>query len=183
MDSNQDAWLSFALEAEAVVDLLDALDYFQVLKIERMASIQEIKAAFYRESRGYHPDRVFHLDDAALKANVNRIYKRVTEAWSVLREDEKRKKYLADIAGPQREQKLRYTEASEAERRRSREEEVGATPNGRKFHAAGLAALEAGRYEEALRSSRAALMYEPQNARYRQVADEAQRRLRGGAPA
>jgi len=172
----RDELFTFAIEAEAVANLLDSLDYFQVLKVDRNASPAELKAAFYRESRLYHPDRVFHVDDPALKANVHRVYKRVTEAWSVLRDEEKRRKYLADISGPQREQKLRWTEESEVERKRAREEEVGSTPNGRKFYAAGMAAVEAGRFDEALRNFKAALMYEPQNARYREMAEQAKAR-------
>ncbi|WP_373049184.1 J domain-containing protein [Vulgatibacter sp.] len=178
-----EALITFAIEAEAVAGLLDGLDYFQVLKVEKTASVGELKAAFYRESRQYHPDRVFHVDDPALKANVHKVYKRITEAWSVLRDDEKRRKYLADVSGPQREQKLRWTEESEVERKKAREEEVGTTPNGRKFFAAGVVALDAGRLDEAVRSFKAALMYEPQNPRYKEKAEEAQRRARGGAPA
>lgn len=172
---------TFAIEVEAVVQLLDSLDYFQVLKVEKDAPVSEIREAYYRESRRFHPDRFFHLDDSGLKANVHRIYKRVTEAWSVLRDDEKRAQYLADVTGPDRERKLRYTEQSEAERRRAREEEVGSTPNGRRYHAAGVAALEAGRYEEAVRNFKAALMYEPNNARYRELAAAAQARAKGEA--
>ena len=172
---------TFAIEAEAVAGLLDGLDYFQVLKVDRGASLAELKAAFYRESRLYHPDRVFHVADDALKSNVHRIYKRVTEAWSVLRDDEKRRKYAADVSGPQRAQKLRWTEESETERRRAREEEIGTTPNGRKYYVAGVAALERQRFDEALRNFKAAQMYEPQNARYKEKADEAARRARGGA--
>ena len=174
----RDELFTFAIEAEAVTGLLDSLDYFQVLKVERTATTAELKAAFYRESRLYHPDRVFHVEDPALKANVHRVYKRVTEAWSVLRDEEKRRKYLADVSGPMREQKLRWTEESEVERKRAREEEVGATPNGRKFYAAGVAAVEAGRLEEALRNFKAALMYEPQNARYKEMAEQAKARAR-----
>jgi curved DNA-binding protein CbpA len=171
----------FAIEAEAVVGLLGSIDYFQVLKVEKTASPGEIKAAFYRESRLYHPDRVFHVADPELKANVHRIYKRVTEAWSVLRDDEKRHQYLAAVTGPQREQRLRYTEESEAERRRAREEEVGTTPNGRKYHTAGVAALDAGKLDEALRNFKAALMYEPQNARYLEKIAAVKARAKDGA--
>lgn len=172
---------TFAIEVQAVVGLLPGLDYFQVLKVERDASLAEIRAAFHRESRQYHPDRFFHLDDAELKANVHRIYKRVTEAWSILRDEEKRQKYLVDVTGPERERKLRWTEQSEAERKREQEEQVGSTPNGRRFFAAGRAALEAGRFEEAQRNLKAALMYEPANERYRAMAELAQERRKGGA--
>lgn len=153
----------FAIEVEAVSGILDGLDYYQVLKVPQDAGASEIKLAFHRESRTYHPDRLFHLDDPELKSRVHRIYKRITEAYSVLREPEMRAKYTADIGGPLREQKLRYDEESESERRRAREEEIGATPNGRKFYGAGMVDLEAGRWEAAVRNFKVALMYEPQN--------------------
>ena len=80
------------------------------------ATPAEIKKAFYKNSRCYHPDRFFQLPDDELKARVNAVYKRLTEAYAVLKEDAKRQKYLADITGPERAQKLRFTEASEADR-------------------------------------------------------------------
>lgn len=171
----------FAVEAEAVAGILDSLDYFQVLKLPHGASAAEIKAAFHRESRVYHPDRYFQLDDEQLKATVHRVYKRVTEAYSVLRDDAKRAKYLADVSGPNRLRKLRWTEESEAERKKAREEEIGTTPNGRRFYGAGLVDLGAGRPDAALRNFKAALMYEPNNPRFKEKAEEAQRLLRAGA--
>lgn len=172
--ASSDELQRFAIEVEAVASILDTLDYFQVLKIGPQADAAEVRAAFHRESRRFHPDRVYHLQDAALKANVHRIYKRVTEAYATLRDDERRRKYAADVSGPDRARKLRYTEESEAERKRAREEEIGTTPNGRRFYLAGVAALEAGAIADALRNLKAALVYEPQNPRYREKAAEAQ---------
>lgn len=167
----------FQLETEAIATILDELDYFQVLKLSHDATPSQVRAAFHTESRQYHPDRYFHLDDEGLKGRIHRIYKRITEAYAVLRDEGTRTRYLADIVGPDRAGKLRYTEASEWERKKAREEEVGSTPNGRRFHAAGVVDLASGRVEAALRNFKAALMYEPQNLLYREKAEEAQRAL------
>ncbi len=88
---------------------LDALDYFELLGVPITASAAEVKRAFYRESRAYHPDRFFHLTDQPFKARVHDVYKRVTEAYYVLRDDVRRPKYLADVTGPERATKLRFT--------------------------------------------------------------------------
>ena len=98
-----------------IADALDGQDYFEVLQLPQSAGAAEIKRAFYRDSRVYHPDRVFHLQDEKVKNDIGTIYKRITEAYFVLRDDAKRKKYLADITGAERAARLRYTEATDSE--------------------------------------------------------------------
>ncbi|AKU90677.1 J domain-containing protein [Vulgatibacter incomptus] len=168
-------WVALAIEAEAVEGILDELDYFQILKIGRDAPLADVKAAYYRESRSFHPDRIHHLADPGLHGRVLRIYKRITEAYSVLRDEVRRAKYLVDVSGPQRAGKLRYDEQSEQERKKAREEELGTTPNGRKLFTAGLAEQQAGRLEAAERSFKMALLYEPSNARFKEKVEEVAR--------
>ena len=97
---------TFLIEAEAVAQFIDELDYFQILKIEQNAKPQEVKLAYFRESRVYHPDQFFRMEAGPGKQAIGKIYKRVNEAWVVLRDDTKRAKYIADISGPEREKKL-----------------------------------------------------------------------------
>lgn len=165
--------LELSIECEALVGILDELDYFQLLKIPTSAALAEVKAAYYRESRRFHPDRVFHLDDASLKSRVMHVYKRITEAYSVLRDEVRRGKYLEGISGPQRQEKLRFDESSEQELKKAREEQTGVTPNGRKLFAAGLLAMQSGQFESAERSFKMALLYEPANARFKEKLEEA----------
>lgn len=175
LDANQIA------ELEARCAKLEQLDYFEVLQLPRDATPADIKKAFYRESRTYHPDRFYQLDSKALKDQVNELYKRVTEAYYVLRDDSKRRKYLGDISSPERAQKLRFTEASEAESKaavkKEHEEQIGTTPKGRHFYQLGTADLEAGRWSSAERNLKTALMYESSNARYKEKLVEAQKKL------
>src|SRR5207248_5662409 len=96
---------TFAIEAQALAQVLDELDYFQILKIGQGASPNEIKSAYYRESRAYHPDRFYQLKNLGLKESIGRIYKRINEAYVCLRDDVKRAKYLADVSGLERQKK------------------------------------------------------------------------------
>jgi curved DNA-binding protein CbpA len=171
----------FLAEVQALAGALDQLDYFGVLKIPQGASPAEIKAAYYRESRAYHPDRFAASPDALLRDAVGRIYRRVNEAYTVLRDDRKRVRYLQDVTGPDRTSKLRFTEAEEAqvkeEQKRKMEEQLGQTPNGRKFYSAALADMGAGRWDAAERALKSALMYEPANQKFKDQLAAVQKEL------
>ncbi len=176
----------FLMEVETLAMVIDQLDYFGVLKVQQGATPAEIKAAYYRESRTYHPDRYAALESAELKELIGRIYRRVNEAYTVLRDDRKRARYLADVTGPEREQKLRFTEVEEAkvkeEQKKKIEEQFGQTPNGRKFYAAALVEIQAGRWDGAERAMKSALMYEPGNAKFKEQLAAVQSELEKSRP-
>lgn len=163
---------NFLTEVETLSAVLDQLDYFGILKVAQGASPAEIKAAYYRESRAFHPDRFAALPDPLVREAIGRIYRRINEAWTVLRDDKKRLKYLADVTGPERAAKLRFTEADEAqvkeEAKRKVEEQYGQTPNGRKFFQAARQEIAARRWEKAETALKSALMYEPANAMFKE---------------
>ncbi len=162
----------FITEVQTLSAVLDQLDYFGVLKVPQTASPPEIKAAYYRESRAFHPDRFAALPDPMLRELIAHIYRRINEAWTVLRDDKKRLKYLADVTGPDRAKKLRFTEADEVqvkeEQKRKVEEQFGQTPNGRKFFHAAMIEVNAKRWDKAESALKSALMYEPANAKFKE---------------
>jgi DnaJ-class molecular chaperone len=164
---------AFEIEAHALAQVLDELDYFQILKIGQDAAPSQIKAAYYRESRAYHPDRFFQLENVDLKEAVGRIYKRINEAYVCLRDDAKRTKYVGDVSGSERHKKLRFIEASEQELKKDKEQEIGTTPQGRKFYMQGLQDMAGQRFAAAERNFKMALTYEPSNPNYKAKAQEA----------
>jgi DnaJ-class molecular chaperone len=163
----------FIMEAEGRAAALDRLDYFEVLGLSQSANAQEVKAAYYRESRAYHPDRFAALPSPELRDLLGRVYRRINEAYTILRDDVKRQRYLADVTSPDRARKLRFTEADEAqvkeEQKKKLEEQFGQTPNGRKLYAQALSDVEAKRWDAAERALKTALMYEPGNARFKDL--------------
>jgi curved DNA-binding protein CbpA len=171
--------IDFILSVEERAAALEQLDYFEVLRIPSAAGADDVKAAYHRESRVYHPDRYAALPSLELRELIGRIYRRVNEAYTVLRDDAKRQRYLADVTGPERAKKLRFTEAEEAavkdEQKRKVEEQYGRTPNGRRLYATALKDAEAQRWDAAERSLRAALMYEPANAKFRELLERVEK--------
>jgi len=177
--------LEFANEAETLAQLLDQLDYFQVLKLEQNATPNQIREAFHRESRAFHPDRYNALPASPLKENVNRVYKRITESYVILRDDRARQKYLADINGPDRQQKLRFTPADEQEAREQQKkaqvEQIGMTVKGRQLYTQALRELEQEKAEAAMRSLKMALTFEPGNQLFKDKAAELEAAARAAA--
>ena len=66
---------------------MDYKDYYQILGVDKNASPEEIKKAFRRLARKYHPD--FNKGNVAAENK----FKEINEAHQVLSDPEKRKKY------------------------------------------------------------------------------------------
>lgn len=158
----------FIIECQILVQSLDTVDYFQLLKLPQEATQADVKRAYYAESRVYHPDKYYHLDNTDLKDDIHRIYKRITEAYTVLRNPEHRAKYLADINGENRSTKLRYTEESEAELKKQKDEFTGKTPQAKQCYRQAVQDIQAKRWEAAENQLKTALMYESDNELFKE---------------
>ncbi len=66
---------------------MDVKDYYQILGVSKSASADEIKKAYRKLARKYHPD--VNQDDATAEAK----FKDISEAYEVLSDAEKRQKY------------------------------------------------------------------------------------------
>ncbi|BFZ61828.1 DnaJ sub A member 3, mitochondrial [Saitoella coloradoensis] len=68
-------------------------NHYETLNVRRDSTPREIKRRFYELSKKYHPDR--NPDDATAKPK----FLEVTEAYSVLRSDQKRRDYDRSLLG------------------------------------------------------------------------------------
>ena len=67
-------------------------DYYEILGVNKSASKEEIKKAFYKLAHKYHPDK---------KEGNEAKFKEVNEAYQTLSDDSKRSKYDQFGAGYQ----------------------------------------------------------------------------------
>ena len=66
-------------------------DYYKILGVGKKASLSEIKKAYRKLARKYHPD--LNPGDKAAEGS----FKEITEAYEVLKDPEKRARSLANL--------------------------------------------------------------------------------------
>jgi DnaJ-class molecular chaperone len=161
---------------------IDGIDYFQILNVPQGASGDQIRASYYQLARALHPDKFFHIDDEETKEAVHKIYKRVVEAYTILKEEKKRIVYLNDINGPDRIKKLRFTEESEAAQKEQAKAavKVAKTPKGDQMYQAALVDMQNSRWDKAFKNLQTAVMFEPGNAELKKIMEEVDKKRKGG---
>jgi len=155
------------LEIRALAKIMEELDYYQLLHIERSASQRELKKAYYATSRTFHPDANRHLE-RELQADCATITKRLTEAYSVLRDARRRQVYDERLAQGQG-LRIQIAQAKAETSKKDKEERQGRTPQGRQFHQKAQQELERGDTAAARRSLQMALTFEPDNSLFRDL--------------
>lgn len=140
-----------------------ARDYYDVLDVSRIATGDEIKDAYHKLARQYHPDR-FHQVDAGLRAEIGSAFARLAQAYEVLSDPGQRSTY-DNKRGPQsvgraitKPEPKRESSASAGKKEDSR-----AAISFRR----GMEALAQNQFDEAARLLGEAATLEPREACYR----------------
>ncbi len=142
---------------------IDRMDYFEILSVRPGISSHDIRKAFLRLSRQYHPDRFFSSADPELKEAVHKIYKRISEAYHILSDPSRQVLYHQQISGPDRDKKLRYQSDVTASSTTRRDDLACTTPQGKKYFSLGLTALRQKNLGAAKMNFKLALELEPDN--------------------
>lgn len=163
---------------------IDTMDYYQILNLAQDALPKTIKQAYFAQSRSLHPDKFYHLPDVELKQAIHKIYKRITEAYVVLKDPEKRPKYTTGINSPDRQQRLRFSEQAEKEAEKEREEarEVCKTPNGKKLYRQVVKEMQSENWDTAFRHLQTITLYEPKNQAVLDLKQQIDRKRKGLPP-
>jgi curved DNA-binding protein CbpA len=80
---------AFAKMAEA--------DHYEVLGVARNASGAQVKAAYFALAKAWHPDSAAQDDPPEAKKLRADLFARISEAWSVLGDEARRKQYFEDL--------------------------------------------------------------------------------------
>ena len=84
---------AFIALVEDTYKQLESMDYYRILGISCDASQSEVKKAFYRSAKEFHPDRHFGASSEALKVKLNAIFAGISEAYGILSDPAEKDKY------------------------------------------------------------------------------------------
>lgn len=79
---------------------LPRLDYYQILDVERRAGDEDIKKAYFRLARKFHPDRFGRGVDPEIRDKIETVFDAVTKAYRTLSRKDQRGMYDSKSAGP-----------------------------------------------------------------------------------
>ncbi|HXK21778.1 MAG TPA: DnaJ domain-containing protein [Myxococcota bacterium] len=97
--------------------------YHELLGIERNADAKEIKRAYFKLSREYHPDRYFRREIGHFGARLERIFRKVAEAYELLSDPNTRAEIERSLASAPTPSSGEYRQAAPGTTER-----VGAEP-------------------------------------------------------
>lgn len=147
-------------------DRLDQLDYYTLLGVEETAGAVEVRRAFRRFARKYHPDR-YAMATVEKRQRATEIYRRGSEGVQVLCDPDARRLYDAALArgiirltAAQRDGAQRILEGAKTSKRR--EPKIRST-HARAYYDKAMRALEVRDYRAAWKALRAAAQEEPDN--------------------
>jgi curved DNA-binding protein CbpA len=74
-------------------DAMDNLDHYEALGVARSATQQELKKAYFRLAKVYHPDRHFEPEMSDMKGKLELLFARIHDAYQTLSEPTLRREY------------------------------------------------------------------------------------------
>jgi curved DNA-binding protein CbpA len=98
----------------AAYDALPNQDHYQVLGVQRNATVQQIKKAYFRLAKAYHPDRHFDPAMADLKGRLDALFDRLHKAYESLSDLAQRAEYDLERARKAQQPSARDQAAREA---------------------------------------------------------------------
>jgi DnaJ-class molecular chaperone len=149
---------------------LDQLSYFDILGVASGASVNEIRAAFYKMSHDLHPDRYHRIDNRELREQLETIYARMCEGYRVLITPERRNAYLRALG----DGKKRLGTMDRDNRAPQNPEDTIQHEEARKFFRLGMICLGGKDWKGAVMNFNFAKSFEPNAAIIKQKLAEAQ---------
>lgn len=159
----QELDLRTRIEVETLHEILDEVDFYALLQVPRTAGQAEIEGAFARESRRFHPDAYFGVRDPHFLRKITAIYRKASEAYSVLKDPELKSRYDGKLGigdpGTSKEALEQEAEESSAD-----QGEVCQTRQGRRYYELAMTAKRNGDYNGMAMNLHFALSFERGNA-------------------
>ena len=146
----------------AILEVMHHQNHFEVMALDREASLAEVDIAYEVRAKDFHPDR-FHLRSEEVRVTAERIFERLEEAHAVLSDPAARHLYLAQLDGSSPRPKDNPPGAPAGDGSPGESPLVVAE----RIYFKGVAHLRARRYRDAAEAFRKATTLAPGQASYR----------------
>lgn len=157
-------------ELKTISTIIDNLNYYQVLKVSPVASIEEIREAFHREALDFHPDQYAKPELKKEAALAKKIYSKIIQAYQALTQPSGRTSYDKKMLRKKllEEPTDEKVDENEITGIQSNETKKANFP-GRKFYELAQKALLAKNMNAAKMNIQIALGAEPTNRQYKEL--------------
>jgi len=99
---------------------LGQIDYYQILGVSRTAVVGDVKKAYFRMARKYHPDLYPRDLNDEIKEKISDVFDQITKAYQVLSDEVKRKEYDKKVDTPEKEGKKEIRKTAEIKFRQAK---------------------------------------------------------------
>lgn len=166
------------VEIKAFARVIDRLDYYRLLKLDPSSNVSQLRVAYHDARKRFHPDSFLgHPDD--IRVAVDRIARRITEGYLVLRDRQRRAAYDSALTGGH----LRLTREVEDEVLTDVQQQRGSTPNGKRYLTLCEEEERRGALSKAIAHLKTAITFEPKNLSFRQKLDRLEQQLKAAKTA
>ncbi len=162
--------------------------YFELLDIPRDADTDEIKRAYFRLSKTFHPDRYFRLEIGEYARCLDRIFRKLVEAYELLSDPNTRSEIERTLGAPapapppssvsgessraliKTPEKLTKRETLDRLRRHFKMPEsvmAERRSSAAQFYKTAMIAVQRGKWQESAQCVRLAIAFDPWNDEYR----------------
>lgn len=147
------------IRLNALYEIVDDLDYYQLLKLTATCEQTAIAMAFKRESQTLHPDK----SPTDLKEKATYIYTAIQEAHRILKDPDSRLVYDGLLSKGQI--RVEDTALKTGSERSSANDpsKAAQTEQAKKYWLLALADMDAKRFESAILNIKFAIQFEPKN--------------------
>jgi curved DNA-binding protein CbpA len=159
----------------------ESLGYYGVLGIKEDTTPLELKKAYYRAAKQFHPDMHFFLEDETLKYKLSHIFSYISKAYRTLSDRTKRGNYSKHIkqkpSGPASKQNMArksfssglslFRKGKHSEAESAFQQALNIDDSRAEYHYYyGLALLKQSKYSKAKKAVERAIQLDPLNAEY-----------------
>jgi curved DNA-binding protein CbpA len=88
---------AFFIWIDTIYQEIENISHFELLGVDRAATPREIKKAYFKRSKVFHPDRFYRRADPEFKNKLKDIFKRTNTAFQTLSNEDKRREYEGEL--------------------------------------------------------------------------------------